>query len=220
MQSGKKTEQLFKAKFFCYTALVVKGATRMEYFDVCAADGLPTGEIVSRERAHRDGIPHRTAHVWIIRKENGRVQVLLQKRSRDKDSFPGLYDTSSAGHIPAGDEPLPSALRELREELGITARPEALQPAGHFHIHYEKNFHGKPFRDEEYASVYVYAEPVDIGALTLQPEEVEAVCWYDFEQLRQELPTGRDRFCVPTEGLRVLQEWLASAADPFSKAKE
>ena len=40
----------------------------------------------------------------------------------EKESFPGLYDTSSAGHIRAGDEPLPSALRELREELHIAAK--------------------------------------------------------------------------------------------------
>ena len=37
----------------------------------------------------------------------------------EKESFPGMYDTSSAGHIPAGEEPLPSALRELSEELGM-----------------------------------------------------------------------------------------------------
>lgn len=32
-----------------------------------------------------------------------------------KDSFPGKYDTSSAGHIQAGDEPLASGLRSLRK---------------------------------------------------------------------------------------------------------
>ena len=33
----------------------------------------------------------------------------------------GSYDISSAGHVDAGDETLESALRELREELGIEA---------------------------------------------------------------------------------------------------
>ena len=86
----------------------------MERFDVCDDAGLPTGETVSREEAHRLGIRHRTAHVWIVRRRGGSVQVLLQRRSLNKDSFPGQWDTSSAGHIPAGDEPLESALRELR----------------------------------------------------------------------------------------------------------
>ena len=103
----------------------------MEYFDVVTEDGEPTGETVSRELAHRDGILHRTAHVWLVREDGrGGHQILLQKRSREKDSYPGLYDTSSAGHIPAGDEPKPSALRELKEELGITAAEELNPPMG------------------------------------------------------------------------------------------
>ena len=114
----------------------------MEYFDVVDENGMPVGEIISREKAHREGIQHRTAHVWIVRKKDSGYDVLLQKRSRNKDSFPGMYDTSSAGHIPAGEEPLPSALRELKEELGIEAGPEDLRYAGMFHGQYEKEFHG------------------------------------------------------------------------------
>ena len=76
----------------------------MELFDVIDSKGNPTGQIVSREKAHAEGIPHRTAHIWIIREKEGRVQILLQKRSQNKDSFPGKFDTSSAGHIQAGDE--------------------------------------------------------------------------------------------------------------------
>ena len=44
--------------------------------------------------------------------------------------YPGCYDISSAGHVQAGDEFLPSAVRELKEELGIEAREEDLEFAG------------------------------------------------------------------------------------------
>ena len=74
----------------------------MEYFDVCDAAGEPTGAVVARDVAHREGIRHRTAHVWVVRRVGGRWQVLLQKRAAHKDSFPGKYDTSSAGHVRAG----------------------------------------------------------------------------------------------------------------------
>lgn len=47
----------------------------MEYFDVCDEYGVPTGETVSREMAHNKGIRHRTSHVWIVRKKDGRYQV-------------------------------------------------------------------------------------------------------------------------------------------------
>ena len=69
----------------------------MEYFDIVDESGLPTGEIVSRDIAHRDGIRHRTAHVWVVRPAHAGYDILLQKRSRNKDSFPGFFDTSSAG---------------------------------------------------------------------------------------------------------------------------
>ena len=171
-------------------------------------DGHPTGEVISRDEAHKNGILHRTAHVWVIRPKNGRCDILLQKRSEEKESFPGLYDTSSAGHIPAGDEPLVSALRELAEELGITAAPKELQYAGMFRIRYEKEFHGRMFRDNEVTWVYVYDAPVEIGELTLQQSEVSEVRWFDLDSVWDEIHETRARFCVPTGGLKVLREYL------------
>ena len=79
----------------------------MEWLDVVDEKGNPTGERVERKEAHRRGIRHRTSHVWILREQEGEVQVLLQKRSQGKDSHPGCYDISSAGHIPAGEEWIP-----------------------------------------------------------------------------------------------------------------
>lgn len=181
----------------------------MEYFDICDENGQPTGATVARDVAHREGIRHRTAHVWIVRKIDGRWQVLLQKRSANKDSFPGKYDTSSAGHIPAGDAPVESAVRELGEELGIRAAPDELEYAGWFDIRYEKEFHGRMFRDNEYCSVYVYRRPVDVSALRLQEEEVERADWFDLETTWAALPARRDIYCVPTEGMAVLRDFLA-----------
>ena len=165
---------------------------RMEIFDIIDENGNPTGKTVERSIAHAEGIRHRTAHIWIIRRKNGRTEILLQKRSRNKDSFPGKFDTSSAGHIQAGDEPLESALRELKEELGIHAVPEDLQFAGKFPISFAKEFHGKMFRDEEIAFVYIYDHPVEIDRLTLQKEEVEEVQWFDLEEVYEQCGKHRE----------------------------
>lgn len=183
----------------------------MELFDVIDSKGNPTGQIVSREKAHAEGIMHRTAHIWIIREMDGRVQILLQKRSQNKDSFPGKFDTSSAGHIQAGDEPLESALRELKEELGISAAPEQLHFAGTFPISFVKEFYGKVFRDEEVAFVYIYKEPVNTEELILQKEEVETVQWFDLEEVFMECEKRRDVFCVPVEGLKLVQRYLCNS---------
>ena len=180
----------------------------MEILDICDEQGRPTGQTVDRATAHRDGILHRTAHVWIVRERDGKMQILLQKRSMGKESFPGLYDTSSAGHIPAGVDFLPSALRELEEELGIRAEPGQLHEAGFFRIRYEKMFHGSLFRDNEFTRVYVYREPVDETQLRLQASEVDEVRWFDLDEVCEEIRHSRERFCVPSEGLAVLVRYL------------
>ncbi len=180
----------------------------MEYLDITDENGTPTGKTIDRNTAHREGILHRTAHVWIVRREKGRIQVLLQKRSRDKESFPGMYDTSSAGHIPAGDEPLFSALRELNEELGIHAEEKDLEFAGMFRGKYEKEFHGHMFRDNEAVFVYVLKKDVNTQDLILQESVVEEVRWFDLKDVYEEIRTDRSRFCVPSGGLELLIRFL------------
>ncbi len=179
-----------------------------EFFDVVDEAGQPTGKVISRDEAHQKGTLHRTAHVWLVKKKPEGYDILLQKRSEEKDSFPGMYDTSSAGHIPAGDEPLPSALRELKEELGLTASPDDLKYAGTFRIQYEKEFHGHMFRDNEVTRVYVYDKPVNIQDLTLQESEVSEVRWFSLNAVWEEIHRSRARFCVPEAGLRILRTYL------------
>ena len=60
----------------------------MEFFDIVDEKGIPTGETIERIQAHKKGVRHRTAHIWIVREQNGKAQLLLQKRSAEKDSFP------------------------------------------------------------------------------------------------------------------------------------
>lgn len=180
----------------------------MELLDIVDDNGLPTGKIVSRDIVHRDGLLHRTAHVWIVRKTGAGYDILLQKRSREKDSFPGMYDTSSAGHIPAGDEPGESAVRELCEELGIAAAPEELKYIGSFHGQYEKDFHGKMFRDNEIVWIYVYSGSVEAEKLVLQKSEIEEVRWFDLDDVWNEIQVSRERICVPAGGLAVLRRYL------------
>ena len=172
----------------------------MELLDVVDENGKPTGETVERKTAHSDGIRHRTAHVWIVRKSDEGAEVLLQKRAMNKDSFPGRYDTSSAGHIQAGDEPEESAIREMKEELGIDASVSDL--------HYKKEFYGKMFKDSEIAFVYVYTGSVDIDKLTLQKEELDRVDWFNLEYVYEECKKHNQKFCAPIDGLEIARRYV------------
>ena len=169
----------------------------MELFDILNEDGSKSGLIRERGVAHREGSLHATAHIWIVRpNEKSGYDVMLQKRSQKKDSNPGCYDISSAGHISSGDEVLPSALRELSEELGIQAKPDELYYVGVDQKRSEGVFYGKPFRDYERSYVYLYREPVKICNLVLQESEVESVIWMDYEECRQALLGGTIQNCI------------------------
>ena len=184
----------------------------MELLDIVDENGTPTGGVIDRETAHQKGIRHRTAHLWLLRRREGRVQVLLQKRSLEKDSYPGCYDISSAGHIPAGVDFIPSALRELREELGLQARPEELILCGVRRFEYESVFHGKPFHDNQVSRVYALWRDVEPEALTLQKEEVERVVWMDYDQCVQGVAEGSFPNCIRMDELEMLKH--AWTVDP------
>lgn len=66
---------------------------------------------------HNKKLIHRAIGVVIF--NNNKDHVLLQKRSRYKDLYPGLYTISASGHVGKGETYLQSAKRELLEELGI-----------------------------------------------------------------------------------------------------
>ena len=185
----------------------------MEYFDIVDEQGNPTGETIERSEAHAIGARHRTAHIWVVREVDGRKQVLLQKRAMNKDCFPGRFDTSSAGHIQAGDEPLESAARELSEELGINAATTDLVPVGTFRIQYEREFHGKLFRDNEVSYVFIYNKPVEISKMTIQKEELDCVEWFDLQETFEECLKHNQKYCVPVDGLKVIMGFMGETIE-------
>ncbi|SFD17295.1 NUDIX hydrolase [Ruminococcus albus] len=179
-----------------------------EILDIVDENGIPTGETIDRETAHLKGILHRTSHVWILREKDGRVQVLLQKRADDKSSFPGCYDISSAGHIPAGVDFIPSALRELEEELSVTATAEQLHYCGIRHIRSDDEFFGKEFHDRQVSKVFALWLDTDESGFELQIEEVDSVLWIDFDECVRRVRENTFKHCIVMEELMMLKDHI------------
>jgi isopentenyldiphosphate isomerase len=68
--------------------------------------------------AHRQSLSHRA--VLILVYDPGR-KIYLQRRSLAKALYPGRWDVSASGHVKAGESREDAALRELYEEIGISA---------------------------------------------------------------------------------------------------
>lgn len=71
-----------------------------------------------RSVMRRQGLPHRASYVLVF---NDNDEFFLQKRTLTKDIYPGYWDVAAGGVVLAGESYEESAVRELAEELGITA---------------------------------------------------------------------------------------------------
>ena len=146
---------------------------------------LPKGEILpliepsgivygqaSRAWCHGGGgskALHPVVHLHIIDREG---RIYLQKRSRNKNRFPGFWDAAVGGHVSYGELALEALYREAIEELGFQGFNPILLGT---HI-YESP------RDREF--VFMYAT---IGHPDLDPDngEVTEGKWWTFEELEE-----------------------------------
>lgn len=73
--------------------------------------------LAQRSEVHANpSLIHRVVHALVFSPEG---ELLLQKRSLNKDVAPGKWDISVGGHVAVGEKPSLSVEREMEEELGI-----------------------------------------------------------------------------------------------------
>ena len=77
-----------------------------------------TGKLHRRGDFLKDGEYHLVVHVWL---QNSNGDFLLTKRSPNK-GFPNMWELTGGSAL-AGDDSLSAALREVKEETGLTADP-------------------------------------------------------------------------------------------------
>ncbi len=118
-----RAEELSLEQWIALSNLAVPAATSTaadpaaERFAVVNADDHVIGD-APREEVHANNFLHRAVHILLF---NDAGELFLQKRSRLKDRHPGVWDSSAAGHVDAGEDYDEAARRELQEELGVSA---------------------------------------------------------------------------------------------------
>ena len=174
----------------------------MEFLDIFDEKMQPIGR-AEREIAHRDGLIHQVVHVWILSKVDGETALVFQQRAFDKKDFPGYYDIAVGGHVGAGEEPLSSALREMREEVGLELTEADLEYCG---VHRD-DCHVGAFDNREFAHVYLYRDP----APHFQPgPEVERMVWVKVSEYKRKLEGAASIAAQTEKGETVIiheQEW-------------
>ena len=131
---------------------------------------------IERKEAHEKKISHLITRFFIISKSpEGEINYLVQKRSKNKSSYPNYFTDSSSGHV-LWTRNLDlakikkDALRELEEEFGIP--PKAIQKVKFYELNHEEDKKTKEI-------AYVFFGLVDYR-IPLKPDPKEL----DIEQSR------------------------------------
>lgn len=143
----------------------------MEYLDVVDEKNMPTGIVVERSIAHKEGLFHRHVSCWIINKKG---LVLLQRRAYTKDKNPGLW-AKTGGHVDAGESPEQATIRELKEEVGLDVTKVDLMYASIY----------KSSENTCFGYEFVVVTDKEINEFELQKEEVYEVKYFTIEEIEE-----------------------------------
>ncbi|MFG1770412.1 NUDIX domain-containing protein [Nocardia salmonicida] len=172
-----------------------------ELLAVYDADGLVIGE-ADRGTVYREGLWHASAGVLVRSVDGDRVYV--HRRTDTKLVFAGLHDCLAGGVVDAGEHPSDTAIRELREELGIDVVPGAVLPL-RATASWDGVWAGRALRCHLFAYEYRYDGPI-----VHQPSEIVDGWWWTDAELRARLRDPAWPFVPDT---RVVVDGLLTTGD-------
>ena len=140
----------------------------MELVDLYDEDRIPLGRTAERHAPKGPGEYRTVVHVCIF---DSRGRLLIQQRSREKDSWPEAWDVSVVGGVDAGETSRQAAEREVREELGLALDLRGVRPS------VTVNFDGG------FDDFYLVERDLALEDLTLQKEEVAQARWADLPEI-------------------------------------
>lgn len=138
-----------------------------ERIDILDEHGKPTGKSCLKSEAHQKGLLHPTVHVWLYTIDG---RILIQQRGKNKATHPLLWDVSVAGHVSAGENVVAAAIREVREEIGLTINETDLKSLGTFKAVHKIS---EDFIDAELHHIYLCQLKSPLDQLVKQKNEVE-----------------------------------------------
>ena len=144
----------------------------MEYFEIYDALGHSTNKQVPRGTPLKPNEYFMVVHVWIVH-SNG--TYLIQKRAKTSDPIPYQWAITTGGAL-VKETALDAALREVKEELGLTITKTALNKLETI-VSKRNAFH-------TITHVYLVEQDVDLNTLTLDASEVQEVAYASLDTIK------------------------------------
>lgn len=143
----------------------------IEIIDIYNDNAVKIGS-ADRVDVHKNGLWHKTLHVWLIYKNGEKNIVLMQLRGRNVGTAPHKLDATVAGHYQKG-ETLVEGLREIKEELGINVSITDLIPLG---LRMTTSFDEKKCQtNREFQDLYFIKINKKLDEIFFLPEEVDGL---------------------------------------------
>lgn len=143
---------------------------------------------VPRSVAHARGLRHRAVHVLFITPAK---DLILQRRSMTKDTYPCYLTVTVGGHVSAGSDYDRTVVTEITEETGLRLPLSALIPIGR--ISYDSHDPTTGAHDCESVMVYGHIYRGDIAGLRIEPGDGLGFEKYSLERLLALTPAERER---------------------------
>jgi len=140
-----------------------------EYLEIVNEKGTIIGYAQRSEIHGNPSLMHKVVHVLVFNKKG---DLLLQKRSQQKDVAPGKWDTSVGGHVEPGEDLRGSCKREMKEELGITE----IEPEYLYSYIYRNNY------ETELVSTY---RCVYDGKISYNVSEIDDIRFWNIQEIRE-----------------------------------
>ena len=155
----------------------------MEIWDGYNADGTLAGVDIIRGEPIPEGLYFLTVEI-LVRHTDG--DYLLMHRDPNKSVFPDYLEATAGGGVQKGETPLEGAIRELKEETGIST--ESLTPIANMPYHRMLCYQ------------YLCITDCEKDSVTLQEGETVGYKWVsekefiDFINSGNMIPTQRERY--------------------------
>lgn len=151
---------------------------------------------------HRDGIWHRTVHVYYIRKNNHGYDFLVHLRSKDKTHCPNMWDTRFGGHVKNTQSILDALKDEMKEEIGVGIDESRLLegPIRKVTSHHETN--------REFNYIFFYEGTESIDDLKFEDDEVQEVKWLSSDEVLESMADEPEKWTASQKGFRSIIETL------------
>ena len=129
------------------------------------------------------------AHLFLLREEKGKTEVLLQKRKGNIWAS-GWWDASAAGHVEKKEPMTKALIRESAEEIGVTIKKENI-------IFVYAQHAWKVFADDTdekwvYCNGYFFVKEFDGTPKVCECDKCDCLKWFDVKKLPKKLiPTRK-----------------------------